>query len=293
MSTKTKVTKAVIPVAGYGTRFLPFTKAMPKEMLPIVDKPTIQFIVEEAMKSGITDILFITASHSNKRAIEDHFDYSYSLTRILKEKNKLDSLQIVEDVSNLGNFHYIRQKEAKGLGHAICCAKSFVGNEPFAVLLGDDIVVGEDPAINQLLTAFEEKQTSIIGVQKVKDEELEQYGVIACDGDGPLCKMHDFVEKPKISEAPSNYAVLGRYVLTPKIFDYLETQEKGAGDEIQLTDAVKRLMDVESVYACQFSGKRYDIGSKIGFLKATVDFALERDDIKDEFLKFLQEKGKL
>ncbi len=288
-----QVKKAVIPVAGFGTRFLPFTKAMPKEMLPIVDKPTIQYIVEEAVKSGIEDIIFVTASHSNKRAIEDHFDYSPTLENLLRKKNKLDFLDEVHNISDMANIHYIRQKEAKGLGHAICCAESFIGNEPFAVLLGDDVVVGDTPAIKQLVEAYEQTGTSIMGVQEVEMSQVDKYGIVSLEkNESSIEKMTDFVEKPKQAEAPSNRAVLGRYILTPTIFKYLKTQSEGAGNEIQLTDAVKRMMKEEDVYACTFTGQRHDIGDKLGFLKATVDFALEREDIKDDFYKYLQERIK-
>lgn len=289
---KKKITKAVIPVAGFGTRFLPFTKALPKEMLPIVDKPTIQYIVEEAVASGIEDILLITAAHSNKRAIEDHFDHSVSLTTTLKEKGKLEALKMVEDISELANIHYIRQKEAHGLGHAILCAKAFIGDEPFAVLLGDDIVVSEDPAIKQLIDAYDEHPYSIMGVQEVEKSEVSKYGVVSIVGEdeSKTVEMDDFVEKPSIEDAPSNRAVLGRYILTPTIFKYLESQSVGAGNEIQLTDAVKRMMSEEKVYATNFDGKRYDIGDKLGFLKATVDFALEREDLGKEFLEYIRQK---
>lgn len=286
-----KVTKAVIPVAGFGTRFLPFTKAMPKEMLPIIDQPTIQFIVEEAVKAGITDILIVTASHSNKRAIEDHFDSSKSLEQMLIEKNKTKELEIVQSISNLANIHYIRQKEAKGLGDAILCAQTFVGDDPFAILLGDDIVVSDQPAIGQLVESYQATGFSQIGVQEVDILEVDKYGVVACSGNSAVEEMYDFVEKPQVDEAPSNKAVLGRYVLTATIFDYLHDQERGAGNEVQLTDAVKRMMDVEKVYACTFTGARYDIGDKVGFLKATVDFALDRPDLRDEFLEFLKQKN--
>lgn len=284
-----KIKKAVIPVAGFGTRFLPYTKAMPKEMLSIIDKPTIQYIVEEAVASGIEDIIFVTASHSNKRAIEDHFDTSAELESTLEAKGKLDLKEQVSNVSNMANIHYIRQKEAKGLGHAINCAKVFVGNEPFVVLLGDDVVVGDKPATKQLIEAYEQVGTSIMGVQAVADSEINKYGIVSYESDiTELAKMNDFVEKPEFANAPSNRAVLGRYVLTPTIFKYLETQEIGAGNEIQLTDAVKRMMQEEDVYAYTFEGNRYDIGDKLGYLKATVDFALEREDLKDEFVKFIK-----
>ncbi len=286
-----KITKAVIPVAGFGTRFLPFTKAMPKEMLPIIDKPTIQYIVEEAAASGITDIIIVTAAHSNKRAIEDHFDSSRELEHLLERKGNEQFLEVVKSISELANIHYIRQKEARGLGDAILCAKTFMGNDPFAILLGDDIVVNDDDAaIGQLIHAYEQTGYSQMGVQQVKTSEVSKYGIVATEDDSQISMMTDFVEKPKTSEAPSNRAVLGRYVLTPTIFEYLESQTAGAGNEIQLTDAVKRMMSVEDVYACTFEGKRYDIGDKLGFLKATVDFALEREDIKEEFLEFLKAK---
>lgn len=283
-----KVTKAVIPVAGFGTRFIPFTKALPKEMLPIIDTPTIQLIVEEAAKAGITDILFITASHSNKRAIEDHFDRSSSLEATLEAKGKTKELEVIKEISNTSNIHYIRQKEAKGLGDAIYCAKSFVGNEPFAVLLGDDVVVSDVPAIKQLITAFEQSGFSQIGVQEVEKDQVVNYGIIKSEEDSKNAKLIDFVEKPSLEEAPSNKAVLGRYVLTPTIFKYLETQTEGAGNEIQLTDAIKRMMSEETVYGCEFTGLRYDIGSKLGFLQATVDFALRNDELKEEFAKYLK-----
>ncbi len=286
-----KITKAVIPVAGFGTRFLPFTKAMPKEMLPIIDKPTIQYIVEEAVKAGITDILFVTAAHSNKRSIEDHFDTNLELEMLLEKKGKDDFLKEIKELSSLANIQYIRQKEAKGLGDAILCAKTFVGNDSFAVLLGDDIVVNEVPAIGQLISAYETKESSIMGVQEVSDKDVDKYGIVSLNGcEGSLEKMNDFVEKPNIKEAPSNKAVLGRYILTPTIFEYLETQKEGAGNEIQLTDAVKRMMEKEDVYAFTFEGNRYDIGDKLGFLKATVDFALQREGLKEEFKKFLKNK---
>lgn len=285
-----KITKAVIPVAGFGTRFLPFTKAMPKEMLPIIDKPTIQYIIEEAVSAGIEDILIVTASHSNKRAIEDHFDTSQTLEAMLEEKEKFEHLELVKKISSMANIHYIRQKEARGLGDAILCAKTFMGNEPFAILLGDDIVASDSPAIGQLVKAYEQTGLSQIGVQEVELSEVSKYGVVAVEGISDCELMTDFVEKPSQEEAPSNKAVLGRYILTPTIFRYLENQKAGAGNEVQLTDAVKRMMSEENVYACTFSGKRYDIGDKLGFLKATVDFALEHDELKDDFDQYLRNK---
>lgn len=285
-----KITKAVIPVAGFGTRFLPFTKAMPKEMLPIIDKPTIQFIVEEAVAAGIKDILIVTAAHSNKRAIEDHFDSSKSLEKILEEKEKYEHLELVREISNMANVHYIRQKEARGLGDAILCAKTFMGDDPFAILLGDDIVVSDEPAIGQLVAAYDQTGFSQMGVQEVEMSQVSKYGIVNCAGEKSVEVMTDFVEKPSVENAPSNKAVLGRYVLTPTIFKYLEDQDLGAGNEVQLTDAVKRMMVEEEVYACTFVGNRYDIGDKLGFLKATVDFALQREDLSEEFIEFLNSK---
>lgn len=283
-----QIKKAVIPVAGFGTRFLPFTKAMPKEMLPIIDKPTIQFIIEEAVAAGITDILIVTASHSNKRAIEDHFDVSAVLETTLRTKGKVEELAIVESIAHLANIHYIRQKEARGLGDAILCAKSFMGDDPFAILLGDDIVISDEPAIGQLVTAYKQTGYSQMGVQAVSAVDVSKYGIVDCVSDAKISQMRDFIEKPSAVLAPSNNAVLGRYILTPTIFEYLETQTPGAGNEIQLTDAVKRMLNYEAVYACHFEGHRYDIGDKLGFLKATVDMALERDDIKAEFTAYLK-----
>lgn len=285
-----KITKAVIPVAGFGTRFLPFTKAMPKEMLPLIDKPTIQYIVEEAVAAGITDILIVTAAHSNKRAIEDHFDSSKLLESMLEEKEKFEFLELVKEISGMANIHYIRQKEAKGLGDAILCAKTFMGEDPFAILLGDDVVVSTEPAIGQLVNAYQKTGFSQMGVQEVEMSQVSKYGVVACANQESVEVMTDFVEKPAVEDAPSNKAVLGRYVLTPTIFKYLENQGLGAGNEIQLTDAVKRMMAEEEVYACTFQGKRYDIGDKVGFLKATVDFALEREDLREEFTAYLKAK---
>ena len=284
-----KITKAVIPVAGFGTRFLPYTKAMPKEMLPIIDKPTIQYIVEEAVASGIEEILFVTASHSNKRAIEDHFDTNYELEHILKEKGKTDFLEQVKGISTMVNAHYVRQKEAKGLGHAILCAKTFIGQEDFAVLLGDDVVVSEIPTIKQLIEEYEKVNASIIGVQEVAQENINKYGIVDCiNPEKKLSKMKDFIEKPEIGEIESNKAVLGRYILKNKIFGFLETQEAGSGNEIQLTDAIKRLMKEEDVYSYVFDGKRYDIGDKLGYLEATVDFALNRPDLKEKFKEIIK-----
>jgi UTP--glucose-1-phosphate uridylyltransferase len=282
-----KVKKAIIPAAGLGTRFLPATKAQPKEMLPIVDKPTIQYIIEEAVASGIEDIIIV--SGRGKRAIEDHFDKSYELEETLSKKEKWDMLEEVQQISELANIHYIRQKEPKGLGHAIYCARRFIGNEPFAVMLGDDIVTSEAPCLGQLIEKFDQYDASIIGVQEVPDQDVSKYGIIDpldAHEDG-LINVRSLVEKPKLGENPSNYAVMGRYILTPEIFTILESLPPGAGGEIQLTDALVLLNKIQSVYAYQFIGTRYDVGDKLGFIKATVDFALSRDDLKEEVKAYL------
>lgn len=284
-----RVRKAIIPAAGLGTRFLPATKAQPKEMIPIVDKPTIQYIVEEAAAAGIEDILII--SGRNKRAIEDHFDKSYELEEELHRKGKQDLLSVVEDISNIANIHYIRQKEAKGLGHAIYCAKSFIGNEPFAVLLGDDIVDSKTPCIKQLMNVYNEYQTTILGVQKVPLQAVSKYGIIAGNQiDERVYKVKGLVEKPEIEQAPSNIAILGRYIISPRIFDFLESATPGKNGEIWLTDALEQLMEREAMYAYDFEGDRYDVGDRIGFLKATVEFALKREDLRDDFSAFLKNR---
>lgn len=281
-----RVKKAIIPAAGLGTRFLPATKAQPKEMLPIVDKPTIQYIIEEAVASGIEEILIITGR--NKRAIEDHFDKSIELEYQLQQNGKEDVLKMVQDISNLANIYYIRQKEPKGLGHAISCAKTFVGNEPFAVMLGDDVVDSEVPCLKQLIDCYEEYNTSILGVQEVPLSEVYKYGIV--DGASiadRVYKVKDVIEKPNTSEAPSNIAILGRYIITPRIFDILENTKPGKGGEIQLTDALKTLISEEDMYAYNFKGRRYDVGDKEGFLEATVEYALKRDDLKKTFMQYL------
>jgi UTP--glucose-1-phosphate uridylyltransferase len=280
-----KVRKAIIPAAGLGTRFLPATKAQPKEMLPIVDKPAIQYIVEEAIAAGIEDILIITGR--NKRAIEDHFDTSVELEVFLKEKGKLDLLEIVQDISKV-NIHYIRQKEPKGLGHAIYCAKSFVGNEPFAVMLGDDIVDCETPCIKQLMDIYENRQGTVLGVQEVAPLAVTNYGIVKPGKqNGSIYEVLDLVEKPKIAEAPSRLAILGRYIIEPGIFDILAGTNPGAGGEIQLTDALRELAFEKPMFAYIFQGKRYDVGDKLGYLKATVEYALKHEDLHDEFLAYL------
>ena len=286
-----KVRKAIIPAAGLGTRFLPATKAQPKEMLPIVDKPTIQYIVEEAIESGIEDIIII--SGRGKRAIEDHFDTSYELEATLEKNNKLEMLEMVREISNIANIHYIRQKEPKGLGHAIYCANRFIGNEPFAVLLGDDIVVSETPCIRQLMDVYEQYDGSIVGVHEVPLEDVSKYGIIEPKENGldrNVQRIKSLVEKPSIEEAPSNLAIMGRYILTPDIFDILETLPPGKNNEIQLTDAIEILNEREQVYAYNFEGDRYDVGDKLGFIQATIDLALLRDDLRNEVKSYLRSK---
>ncbi|KRE97084.1 UTP--glucose-1-phosphate uridylyltransferase [Paenibacillus sp. Soil766] len=280
-----KVRKAIIPAAGLGTRFLPATKAMPKEMLPIVDKPTIQYIVEEAVESGIEDIIIVTGK--GKRAIEDHFDNSFELEQNLYEKQKFDLLTEVQKSSRV-DIHYIRQKEPRGLGHAIWCARKFIGNEPFAVLLGDDIVRADKPCLKQMMDQYEYRHSSIIGVKHVSDDEVSRYGIV--DGkqiEERLFSINHLVEKPKREEAPSNLAIMGRYILTPRIFDILNDQKPGAGGEIQLTDAIEELNILESVYAYEFVGKRFDVGEKLGFIQTTIDYALQREDLRIELLNYL------
>ncbi|CDM69204.1 UTP-glucose-1-phosphate uridylyltransferase [Clostridium bornimense] len=282
-----KVKKAIIPAAGLGTRFLPATKAQPKEMLPIVDKPTIQYIIEEAVASGIEEILIITGK--SKRAIEDHFDKSIELEMQLKESGKDDLLKVVEDITNLVDIHYIRQKEPKGLGHAIHCAKTFVGNEPFAVMLGDDVVDSEVPCLKQLIDCFNEYKTSVLGVQKVAEDQVSKYGIVeGIEIEDRVYKVKNLVEKPKEGETNSNTAILGRYIITPRIFDILEHTEPGKGGEIQLTDALQTLMGEEAMYAYNFEGRRYDVGDKLGFLQATVEYALKREELKDDFREYLK-----
>ena len=281
------VRKAVIPAAGLGTRFLPATKATPKEMLPIVDKPTIQYIIEEALHAGIEDILIITGR--SKRAIEDHFDRSIELELNLEEHGKLKELEMVRKISDV-RIHYIRQKEPRGLGHAILCAKQFVGEEPFAVLLGDDVVDSEKPALQQLIDVYDKTGASVLGVQEVPQEKVSAYGIVASEptGDARTFTVQDMVEKPAVEEAPSRLAVLGRYVITPEIFPILEETKPGRGDEIQLTDALKVLAKEQTMYAYNFEGRRYVVGDTQGFLEATVEMALKRPDLHDKFLQYLE-----
>ena len=284
------VKKAIIPAAGLGTRFLPATKAQPKEMLPIVDKPTLQYIIEEAIESGIEEILIVTGR--NKKSIEDHFDRSVELELELEQKGKTEMLEMVQDISNMVNIHYIRQKEPKGLGHAIHCAKSFIGDEPFAVLLGDDIVDASTPCLKQMIDAYDEYKTTVLGVQEVARENVDKYGILDVKHiEDRVYKVKDMVEKPSIEEAPSNIAILGRYIITPEIFNILENQAPGKGGEIQLTDALQTLATKEAIYAYNFEGRRYDVGDKLGFLEATVDFALKRPELRDDFIEFLKTKS--
>lgn len=283
-----KVRKAIIPAAGLGTRFLPATKAMPKEMLPIVDKPTIQYIVEEAVASGIEDIIIVTGK--GKRAIEDHFDFAFELEQRLAEKGKLDLLEKVQYSTNLADIHYIRQKKPMGLGHAVWCARNFIGDEPFAVLLGDDIVQSKNPCLKQLIDQYEETRSSVIGVQRVPEDETYRYGIVDPETQqGRRYQVNNLVEKPKKGTAPSNLAIMGRYVLTPEIFMFLDKQQKGAGGEIQLTDAIQQLNQIQRVFAYDFEGRRFDVGEKLGFVKTTVEFALENEEIRDELISFLED----
>ncbi|MBY0145128.1 UTP--glucose-1-phosphate uridylyltransferase GalU [Neobacillus niacini] len=282
-----RVRKAIIPAAGLGTRFLPATKAMPKEMLPIVDKPTIQYIIEEAVASGIEDIIIVTGK--GKRAIEDHFDNAMELEQNLIDKEKYDLLEKVQYPTKLADIHYIRQKEPKGLGHAVWCARNFIGNEPFAVLLGDDIVQSETPCLKQLINQYEDTFSSVIGVQTVADSDTHRYGIIdPSTQEGRRYQVSNFVEKPKPGTAPSNLAIMGRYILTPEIFMFLDRQEKGAGGEIQLTDAIQRLNEIQRVFAYDFEGQRYDVGEKFGFVKTTIEFALQHEDLHDDMIDYLK-----
>ncbi|MBP3041150.1 UTP--glucose-1-phosphate uridylyltransferase GalU [Bacillaceae bacterium Marseille-Q3522] len=283
-----KIRKAIIPAAGLGTRFLPVTKAMPKEMLPIVDKPTIQYIVEEAIASGIEDIIIVTGK--GKRAIEDHFDNAPELENNLLAKKKYDLLEIVRYTSNLADIHYIRQKEPKGLGHAVWCARHFIGEEPFAVLLGDDIVQSETPCLRQLIDQYEATCSSVIGVQHVPDNETHRYGIIEPDNsEGRRYQVKRFVEKPEPGTAPSNLAIMGRYILTPEIFMCLEKQHAGAGGEIQLTDAIQNLNEIQRVFAYDFEGHRFDVGEKLGFVKTTIEMALQNEEMHEELYRYLKE----
>ena len=283
-----KVRKAVIPAAGLGTRFLPATKAQPKEMLPIVDKPTLQYIIEEAVASGIEEILIITGR--NKKSIEDHFDRSVELEMELEKSGKEEMLKMVREISDMVNIHFIRQKEPRGLGHAILCAKTFVGNEPFAVLLGDDVVYNDNkPCLKQLIDCYEEYKTSVLGVQTVEPQDVNKYGIVGgLHIEDRVYKVKNLIEKPAVEEAPSNVAILGRYIITPKIFEILENTKPGKGNEIQLTDALLELIKHEAMYAYDFEGRRYDVGDKLGFLQATVEYALRKEELRDGFIEYLK-----
>lgn len=284
-----KVKKAVFPVAGLGTRFLPATKASPKEMLPLIDKPLVQYVVEEAVASGIEQILFVTGR--GKRTIEDHFDISVELEAHLSDKGKNKELSRVREIAEMVNIFYVRQRQALGLGHAILCARDFVGQEPFAVLLGDDIIDSERPCLGQLLDVFETYKGSVLALEKVPLENISSYGCVRANQvEERVFDVVDMVEKPKREEAPSDMAIIGRYVLTPRIFDILEQQEPGKGGEIQLTDAILRLSREEKVYGCLFEGLRHDCGDKLGFLKATVDMALKREEFRTEFEAYLRQR---
>lgn len=282
-----KVRKAVIPAAGLGTRFLPATKAQTKEMLPIVDKPTIQYIIEEAVDSGIEEILIITGR--NKEYIENHFDKSIELEMQLERSGKLKELDIVRKISSMADIHYIRQKEPKGLGDAVSCAKSFVGNEPFAVMLGDDVIDSEVPCLKQLMNCFNEYKTSILGVQKVNENDVMKYGIIkGLYIKENVYKVKVLIEKPTIDEALSNIAILGRYIITPQIFEVLNNVKPGKNGEIQLTDALQQLISIEAMYACEFVGNRYDVGDNLGLLQANIEFALKRGDLREKLVKYIK-----
>ncbi len=283
-----RIKKAIIPAAGLGTRFLPATKAQPKEMLPIVDKPSIQYIVEEAIASGIEDIIIVTGR--NKRAIEDHFDKSVELEMMLSKTGKDDLLHVVQTVSNLADVHYIRQKEPLGLGHAVLCARKFIGNEPFALLLGDDIIASEPPCLKGMLDLYEQVGTSVIAVQEVPWSEVDKYGIISpADPSGGVEMIRDLVEKPERELAPSNLAVIGRYVIEPEIFTILEHQEPGRGGEIQLTDALRVLNADKPMAIFRQTGDRYDTGDKLGYIQATIEFALKREELAPALRSYLQE----
>lgn len=283
-----KIRKAIIPAAGLGVRFLPATKAQPKEMLPIVDKPTIQYIIEEAVSSGIEDILIITGRH--KRAIEDHFDKSPDLEAHLSSKSKWELLDIVRQVSEMAEVCYVRQKEPLGLGHAVYCARKYVGDEPFAVLLGDDVIASPVPCLRQMLDLYEETGASVIAVQEVAPEDVSKYGILDAEPErSRVYRVRDLVEKPPADRAPSRLAIMGRYVLTPRIFDILAETRPGAGGEIQLTDALRGLVREQPMYGLAYHGKRYDVGDKLGYLQATVEFALRREDLGERFRQYLQE----
>ena len=284
----TRIRKAVIPAAGLGTRFLPATKAQPKEMLPIVDKPTIQYIIEEAIASGIEEFLIVTGK--SKRSIEDHFDRSIELEQALEKSHKEELLNTIKSISDIP-IHFIRQKEPLGLGHAVLCAKSFADAEPFAVLLGDDVVDAQVPCLRQLIKVYNNTGSSVLGVQEVTEDKVSNYGIVdpIKKIDSRTCLIRDMVEKPAVSEAPSRLAVLGRYIITPEIFSILECTKPGRGGEIQLTDALRVLAAEQNIFAYNFEGRRYDVGDKQGFLEATVEYALKRPELREKFLDYLKD----
>jgi UTP--glucose-1-phosphate uridylyltransferase len=286
---KMRVRKAVFPAAGLGTRFLPATKAQPKEMLPLVDKPIIQYGVEEAVAAGCDQIIIITGR--GKQAIEDHFDVSYELEKMLEERGKTDLLKVVRQISDMIYIAYVRQKEAMGLGHAVLTARELVGNEPFAVLLADDVIDAEVPCLKQMMNVFEEKQCSVVATQIIEGKAISAYGVLAVkpvDGNKRLFEVLDMVEKPPLEKAPSNLAIIGRYILTPTVFETLASTQLGSGGELQLTDGMKMLLKKEKMYAYVYEGKRHDTGDKLGFLKATVEFALKREDLGGPLREYLK-----
>ena len=285
--TRKEIRKAVIPAAGLGTRFLPVTKSMPKEMLPIIDKPVIHYVVEEAINAGIEDIIIITGR--GKRAIEDYFDAAPELEMQLKKQNKTDALKNIREIADLSSIHYIRQKEPNGLGDAILKAEKHIGNEPFAVLLGDDIIANNDSCMSQLISQYSQLKSSIIAVEQVPPEKISSYGIVKGTRIGPdLLKVQDIIEKPRPDQAPSDLGAVGRYVFVPEIFDYLKTTPPGTRDEIQLTDAICRLLENHPVYAYQFKGRRYDTGDKMGYIEAIIDHALEDPELQQKVLKFLE-----
>jgi UTP--glucose-1-phosphate uridylyltransferase len=285
--TRKEIRKAVIPAAGLGTRFLPVTKSMPKEMLPIIDKPVIHYVVEEAINAGIEDIIIITGR--GKRAIEDYFDAAPELEMQLKKQNKTDALKNIREIADLSSIHYIRQKEPNGLGDAILKAEKHIGNEPFAVLLGDDIIANNDSCMSQLISQYSQLKSSIIAVEQVPPEKISSYGIVKGTRIGPdLLKVQDIIEKPRPDQAPSDLGAVGRYVFVPEIFDYLKATPPGSGDEIQLTDAICRLLKNHPVYAYQFKGKRYDTGDKLGYIEAIIDYALEDPELRQKVIKFLE-----
>ncbi|MFD0590041.1 UTP--glucose-1-phosphate uridylyltransferase GalU [Paenibacillus sp. GCM10027627] len=282
------IRKAIIPAGGLGTRFLPATKAQPKEMLPLIDKPAIQYIVEEAVQSGIESIVIVSGRH--KRAIEDHFDKSMELEAELEARNNETMLSIVKDISKLADIYYVRQKEPLGLGHAVLCARRFIADEPFAVLLGDDILTSEPPCLRQMMDIYEEQQASVVAVMEVPWDQTHKYGIVDIERGKRVAAVRDIIEKPAAGQAPSNYAVVGRYVLHPDIFRLLEKAEPGKAGEIQLTDSLQELKRISSLYAYCFDGKRHDVGDKLGFVQATIDFALEREDLADDVRRYLLER---